>query len=140
MKDLIEEALSEKSMKLPESKICILGFAFVGDSDDTRNTPSLLLFNSLNGHCREVVIHDPFVKEFEKIPIVQDLAEAIKGKNCVVVVTSHSEYKSIRLDWLKKNMATPIIIDGRNIFDSKECEKAGFSYRGIGVGNKRRIQ
>ena len=140
MKDLIEEALSEKSMKLPESKICILGFAFVGDSDYTRNTPSLLLFNSLNGHCREVVIHDPFVKEFEKIPIEQDLAEAIKGKDCIVVVTSHSEYKSIRLDWLKKNMATPIIIDGRNIFNSKECEKAGFSYRGIGVGNKRRIQ
>lgn len=86
------------------------------------------------------MIHDPFVKEFEKIPIVQDLAEAIKGKDCIVVVTSHSEYKSIRLDWLKKNMATPIIIDGRNLFDSKECEKAGFSYRGIGVGNKRRIQ
>ena len=140
MKDLIKEALSEKGMALNEARICLLGFAFLGDSDDTRNTPALPLFNSLAGHCREVVIHDPFVKEFEKIPIVQDLAEAIKGKDCIVVVTSHSEYKSIRLDWLKKNMATPIIIDGRNLFDSKECEKAGFSYRGIGVGNKRRIQ
>lgn len=135
MKDLIKEALSEKGVELHEARICILGFAFVGDSDDARNTPALPLYYSLDGHCKEVVVHDPYVRAFKGIPIVQDLTDAIKGKNCVVLVTSHSEYKSIRLDWLKKNLATPVIVDGRNIFNSKECEKAGFSYRGIGVGS-----
>jgi UDP-N-acetyl-D-mannosaminuronic acid dehydrogenase len=139
IKDLIEDALSEKGVKLHEARICILGFAFIGDSDDTRNTPALPIFNSLDGQCKEVVLHDPFVKEFEKIPIVHDLEDALKGKNCVVVVTSHSEYKSIRLDWLKKNLDTAVIVDGRNVFDPKECRKAGFSYRGIGVSNVRRI-
>jgi UDP-N-acetyl-D-mannosaminuronic acid dehydrogenase len=138
MKDLVEEALNEKGVKLQDAKVCILGFAFLGDSDDTRNTPALPLYNLLKSACKGVVVHDPFVKEFEGVVLTDDLKDALRDKDCMVIVTRHKEYLDVRLNWLKSLLATPVIVDGRNVFNPKDCEEAGFSYRGVGVGSKRR--
>ena len=134
MKDLVEEALHEKGVKLQDARVCILGLAFLGDSDDTRNTPALPLYNLLKGVCKEVVVHDPFVKEFEGVVLTDDLEDALRNKDCMVIVTRHKEYVDIRLDWLKSVLATLVIVDGRNVFNPKDCEDAGFSYHGVGVG------
>ncbi len=134
MKDLIEEALGEKGVKLEDARVCILGIAFLADSDDTRNTPTLPLYNLLKDVCKEVVVHDPFVKEFEEVVLISDLAEALRNKDCIVIMTRHKEYLNIHLDRLKTIVA---IVDGRNILNPEDCEKAGFSYRGVGVGKTR---
>jgi len=134
MKELIKEALEEKGMKLHDAKVCILGFAFLEDSDDTRNTPALPLYNLLKSECREIVVHDPYVSEFEGVTITNSLEAALKGKDCVAIVTRHKEYFDISLDWLKNMLATPVIVDGRNVFNPERCIKAGFSFRGIGIG------
>jgi UDP-N-acetyl-D-mannosaminuronic acid dehydrogenase len=134
MKDLVEEALHEKGVRLQDARVCILGFAFLENSDDTRNTPALPLYNILKGFCKEVVVHDPFVKEFEGVVLTDNLEEALRNKDCMVIVTRHKEYLDIRLDWLKSVLATLVIVDGRNVFNPKDCEEAGFSYRGVGVG------
>jgi len=134
MKDLVEEALHEKGVKIQDARLCILGLAFLGDSNDTRNTPALPLYNLLRGVCKEVVVHDPYVKEFEGIVLTKDLEDALRNKDCMVIVTRHKEYVDIGLDWLKGILATPVIVDGRNVFNPKDCKEAGFSYRGVGVG------
>jgi UDP-N-acetyl-D-mannosaminuronic acid dehydrogenase len=137
VKKLVEEALSEKGVKLKDAKVCILGYAFLADSDDTRNTPALTLYNLLKGNCKEVTVHDPYVKESEEqVPITSSLETAVKGKNCVVVMTNHKEYSRISLAWLKQKMATAAIVDGRNVFKPEDCMKIGFSYRGVGIGKK----
>jgi UDPglucose 6-dehydrogenase len=92
----------------------------------------------LKNVCKEVIVHDPFVKEFEDVVLTNDLETALRNKDCVVIVTRHKMYSEIDLDWLKGVLATPVIVDGRNVFTLKDCEKAGFSYRGIGVGNEKR--
>jgi len=138
MKDLVEEVLHEKGVKLQDARVCILGLAFLGDSDDTRNTPALPLYNLLKDSCKEVIVHDPFVKEFEGVVLTNDLEGALRNKDCMVIMTHHRQYDDIRLDWLKSVLATPAIVDGRNVFNPKDCEEAGFSYRGIGVGNEKR--
>lgn len=134
MKKLVQRALTEKNINLADAKICILGFAFLEDSNDTLNTPALPLFNALKNKCKQITIHDSFVKECENLPIFNDLKKAITDANCIVVVTPHSEYKNIDLNWLKSTLSTPVIIDGRNIFNPKKCVDAGFTYRGVGVG------
>jgi UDP-N-acetyl-D-mannosaminuronic acid dehydrogenase len=139
MKDLVEEALNEKDVKLQDAKVCILGLAFRGDSDDTRNTPALPLYNLLSRICKEVVVHDPFVKEFEDVVLTNDLEDALRNKDCIVIVTRHKEYVNIHLDWLKSLLATFVIVDGRNVFNPKDCEEAGFSYRGVGIGCARKV-
>ena len=136
MKDLIEDALREKGVNLQNAKVCILGFAYLEDSDDTRNTPTIPLYDLLQGKCKEVVIHDPHVKKFEEVPITNDLENAVRGKDCIAIVTSHKEYRNLSLDWLREVLDTPIIVDGRNVFNPEECTEAGFVFRGIGIGSR----
>jgi UDP-N-acetyl-D-mannosaminuronic acid dehydrogenase len=138
MRDLVEEALAEKGVKLNEARICILGFAFRENSDDTRNTPTLPLYNLLKNVCKEVVIHDPYVKECEDVSTTNNLEEALRNKDCIVIVTRHKEYLDIELDGLKRLLKTWTIVDGRNVFKPEECEKAGFTYRGVGIGSRGR--
>ncbi len=138
MKELIEKALEEKGVEMHDARVCILGFAFLGDSDDTRNTPALPLYSLLKDVCKEVVVHDPFVYDVEGVVLTNDLEGALRNKHCIAIVTNHSRYKSIRLEWLKELLATAVIVDGRNVFNPNDCEENGFVYRGIGVGSKRR--
>jgi len=140
MKELIEDALQERNIKLGNARICILGFAFLEESDDTRNTPALSLYNLLKNQCKEVIIHDPFVTDAEDVNLTNDLENAVKGKDCVAVVTAHKEYSKISLDWLRKMLAAPVIVDGRNVFNPEECVKVGFSFRGVGIGSHRKTE
>ena len=134
MKELIEEALEAQHVQLNEARICILGFAFLEDSDDTRNTPALTLYNILKPICREVIVHDPYVVAYEGVTLTTDLEEAVKDRDCVAIVTRHREYLDIKLDWLKKMLATPVIVDGRNVFNPEDALSSGFSFRGVGIG------
>jgi hypothetical protein len=53
------------------------------------------------------------------------------------VVTGHDEYGEIDLGWLINTMNTPIIVDGRNIFNQKEAVQKGFTFRGVGISYKK---
>jgi UDP-N-acetyl-D-mannosaminuronic acid dehydrogenase len=138
MKKLVTEALRERGIDLKDARICILGLAYLANSDDTRNSPALTLYNLLRDSCKEVVVHDPFVKKYKNVVLTNNLRDALKDKNCIVLVTSHKEYSGIELDELKELLSTPVIVDGRGVFDPEECEKAGYSFRGIGIGKRRR--
>jgi len=134
MKELIEEALEARNVQLNEARICILGFAFLEDSDDTRNTPALTLYNILKPICREVTVHDPYVVAYEGVALTSDLEDAVRDRDCVAIVTRHREYLDMKLDWLKKLLDTPVIVDGRNVFNPEEALSSGFSFRGVGIG------
>ncbi|MEM2889609.1 MAG: nucleotide sugar dehydrogenase, partial [Candidatus Bathyarchaeia archaeon] len=140
MKELIEDALRERNIKLQDARICILGLAFLRDSDDTRNSPALTLYNHLKEVCKEVVVHDPYVKDYKGIVLTNNLDQALKNKDCITIVTDHKEYNKIELNQLKKKLATPIIVDGRNVFDPEKCLKEGFTFRGIGIGQRKKVK
>ena len=135
MRNLITEALSEHGVELSSSKICILGYAFLENSDDDRNTPAKPLYDLLKKQCRTVTIHDPHTKT-DEAPVTMDLAEALSDANCLAMVTAHREYRELDLDWLKQVMDTPIIVDGRYVFNPEQCKEKGFTYRGVGVGKR----
>jgi UDP-N-acetyl-D-mannosaminuronic acid dehydrogenase len=136
MRELTLEALAERGMSLKEARILMLGFAFLENSDDPRNTPAEPLYNSLKGECDEITVHDPYIREHEGISLTSNLDEAVRGKDCLILVTRHREYLNLDLDRLKRMMRTPIIIDGRNAFDREECLRRGFTFRGIGIPRK----
>jgi UDPglucose 6-dehydrogenase len=74
------------------------------------------------------------VAAYEGVTLTTDLEEAVKDRDCVAIVTRHREYLDIKLDWLKKLLATPVIVDGRNVFNPKEVLSSGFTFRGVGIG------
>jgi UDP-N-acetyl-D-mannosaminuronic acid dehydrogenase len=132
MVELIKSALQGAEVQLEEAIISVLGLAYLKDSDDTRNSPAIMIAEMLKGRCKELRIHDPFVDEFEDYDLSQDLDDVLEGSDCIVLVTAHTAYKNLDLERIKGLMRTPIIIDGRNVFNKEDCIKHGFIYDGVG--------
>ena len=132
--ELLINELKENGIEIKGKKITVCGFAYLENSDDTRNTPSLDVIKKLKEHGAKVEIHDPFVKKYEGLEIKKDFYDSVKDSEALVFVTAHTEYRKLDHNKIKKLMKTPIIIDGRNIFDKEDMIKKGFIYRGIGKG------
>ncbi|MCK4635055.1 MAG: nucleotide sugar dehydrogenase [Candidatus Aenigmarchaeota archaeon] len=125
--DLVKENLKEKN-----PKVSILGMAFVKDTEDTRNSPSLVIIEELKKGLFEVEAYDPYAEGYS------DFESCLKNSDCLVLATDHAEFRKLNtsgeLEKIKKLMRTPLIVDGRNLFDKKLCEEMGFVYKGIGKG------
>src|SRR5207302_9492063 len=92
------------------------------------------MIQELRKRGADVVIHDPHARTERGYTIVRDLKAAIRGSDCVAIVTAHDEYRKLELKALKRTMRRAVIVDGRNVFAGPEVVKAGFVYRGIGKG------
>lgn len=131
---LLLNVFKEKGINIKGKKVTVCGFAYLENSDDTRNTPALDIINTLKEKGAIIQVHDPFVKGYEGIEIKKNFYESIDGSDAIVFVTAHSEYKKLDLGKIKKLMNTPIIVDGRNIFEKEDVIKRGFTYKGVGKG------
>ncbi|WP_457741523.1 UDP-N-acetyl-D-mannosamine dehydrogenase [Thermococcus sp.] len=125
-KDLLFSALRELNVPPEEAIITVLGLAYKGDSDDTRNSPALAFVKAIKDDVREVRTYDPFVGGNSK-----SLEEAVRGSDAIVIATDHTAFKSI--DWEKVGalMRTKILIDGRHVVREPPM---GFLFKGIGRG------
>jgi UDP-N-acetyl-D-mannosaminuronic acid dehydrogenase len=139
MIELMEDALKEAG-KHDNLKIALMGVAYKADCDDTRNTPTEAMVSILkkryHSHNFEYIAHDPFVKErdYKETPLTSDINIAIENADVLLFATNHSVYYKLNLDEVKKKLRTPIIIDGRNIFNKREMLSRGFIFRKIGEG------
>ena len=132
MFDLLKEALKEAGKDINSVKIAVLGYAYAGNSDDTRNTPAEPFIKMLVHAGSKVIVHDPYVKLY-----MISYDKALKNADALVVITDHDQYhanRKLTYNKLKRLMKSkkPIIIDGRNCFVKDEAKKAGFIYKGVG--------
>ena len=129
MVKLLENALAQVGKPLLDARIAVLGYAYLEDSDDTRNSPTRSLVARLYELGAQPIIHDPWIPEYNG-----DVFERIKGCDAVVVMVAHSAYRGLDLEKLKSSLRLPILIDGRHIYDPNFAEKMGFKFFGIGQG------
>lgn len=136
---LVEDALNSKGLAIHNTNVTILGAAYLENSDDTRNTPAATLVSVLESKGAKITIHDPHVKEWEfgTHKIGQDLNKAVQDADCLALVTRHREYIELDFESLKGLMRTPVIVDGRNVFDEDDLTSKGFEYRAIGKSGTR---
>lgn len=130
--DLTIDALAGQEVELDGSKVTVLGVAYLENSDDTRNTPATAVIDALQERCASVVAHDPYVRHLDGYELTRHLEMALAGADAAVVVTKHRQYFDLDLNWLRETMRTPVLIDGRNVFDATVVREAGFTYRAIG--------
>jgi len=130
--DLTKEAFHESGQSLQGSHVAVMGFAFIEDSDDARNTPALPVIEKLKESGARVTTHDPYVDSFEGIDLTKDLDEALRDADAVVFVTRHEAYRSLTPDELKSKMKGRIVVDGRNIFSTSQLQAIGMIYKAIG--------
>lgn len=119
--------------------IAILGLSFKPDTDDIRFAPSIDVIKVLLADGVRVKVFDPQAMEKAKkvlknVSFCKDSYSAIKGVDCIVVMTEWSEFKELDFKKIKKLVRQPLIIDGRNIYDPKKLRKMGFKYVGVGRG------
>src|SRR3990170_4254249 len=130
MYNLTVAALSRAGKKLKDSKVTILGYAFINNSDDFRNTPSEPYYNMMTEQGARVAIHDPYVFEPGNVKITHDLEEALTGATAIVFFTGHKQYFDLDAGKIKKltGIQHPVIIDGRNVIDPDTFIQEGFVY------------
>jgi UDP-N-acetyl-D-mannosaminuronic acid dehydrogenase len=129
MVDLTVKALEEASVDVSEAKVAVLGYAYLENSDDTRNSPSAVLVEKLRGLGAEVVIHDPFVSGYQG-----DLTDRVTGCDALVVMVAHDAYRSLDMDDLRGQVAHAVIVDGRHILATGEALEAGWLTYVLGIG------
>lgn len=138
MYHLTLEGLSRIGKRLEDARVAVLGWAFINDSDDSRNTPSEPYRDLLIQEGAQVAVHDPHVLDYPGLKIGEDLDEVVKGADVISILTSHHDYFKLDPDHLKKlaRKSHPVIVDGRNVIDPDRFIEAGFVFKGIGRGDK----
>ncbi|MBI5934137.1 MAG: UDP-glucose/GDP-mannose dehydrogenase family protein [Chloroflexi bacterium] len=119
--------------------IGLLGLAFKENTDDMRDAPSIDIATELLEAGAKVRGYDPVAFETARphmpaVDIIGDPYEMAKGCDALIVVTPWNEFKQLDLEKVKGLLKSPVIFDGRNIYDPKAMKEMGFNYRSIGRG------
>jgi UDP-N-acetyl-D-mannosaminuronic acid dehydrogenase len=135
---LTMEALERAGRSPKGAKIALLGWAFLSNSDDTRNTPAEPYRDLLLAQGSMVSVHDPYVAEYPGVPIVPFVEEALENADAVVIFAGHHQYRTLNPKEIRQlsGKKHPVIIDGRNMVDPDAYIREGFVYKGIGRGDK----
>ena len=135
---LTKDAMKRVGVPLNGAKVALHGWAFLANSDDTRNTPSEPYRDLLVQEGAIVSVHDPYVAEYSGVPVVPFVEEALRDADAVVIFAGHHQYRTLNPKVLKQlsKKKHPVIIDGRNMIDPDAYIREGFVYKGIGRGDK----
>jgi UDP-N-acetyl-D-mannosaminuronic acid dehydrogenase len=127
MHDLVKQALADSGSSINGSRILVLGYTYLENSDDTRNSPSSLLVSLLKAAGANVVIHDPFVQEFQG-----DIYDLSADCDAMVLMVKHDYYQNIDLERLNGHSRLKVLVDGRDLFTEAEVSEFGFVLRSLG--------
>lgn len=127
--------------------IGVWGLAFKPNTDDIREAPSLPLINLLWAAGCRIQAYDPVAMEevYKKFGSRGDLVlcdsaeDAVHGADALVIVTEWKEFRTPDFEQLKLLLKTPVIFDGRNLYDPKVVRALGINYFGIGRGDSIQI-
>jgi len=123
-------------------RIAIWGLAFKPNTDDMREAPSLVLIEELLAAGAEVVAHDPVAVHETKrrigdsIEYAETSYDALPGADALVIVTDWNEYRHPDFDRIKQTLKSPVVVDGRNLYDRRKMTALGFTYASIGRGGQ----
>ncbi|MCE8026969.1 UDP-glucose dehydrogenase family protein [Billgrantia aerodenitrificans] len=126
--------------------IALWGLAFKPETDDMRDAPSRMLMEALWEAGAKVQAYDPqAMRECRRIygdrddlVLVADRIQAVKGADALAICTEWKDFRAVDFDWLKQQLAMPVVVDGRNLFDPVRVKQAGLLYFGVGRGDSLR--
>lgn len=119
-------------------KIAVWGLAFKPNTDDMRNAPSIDIIEALHHDGAAVAAYDPeatnTAREVLKDTVTyeKDMYAPLKDADALVIITDWDEFKEPDWDKVASLLKSPLIIDGRNMFDPLAMEKKGFVYHSVG--------
>jgi UDPglucose 6-dehydrogenase len=117
--------------------LAVWGLAFKPNTDDVRFAPALGIIRRLLAEGANVRAYDPqgmqkAKQELPEITYCESPYEAAKGADAILLLTEWDEFRDINWASLVKQVARPLVIDGRNFYSAGELAAYGFAYSGIG--------
>jgi UDPglucose 6-dehydrogenase len=117
--------------------IAVLGVTFKPNTDDVRDSPSLVIVPALQAEGATVRAHDPegmamASRELPQVVWCEDMYDALDGADAMVILTEWNAFRALDLKRVRELLRRPIVVDLRNVYDPAEMIGAGFSYSSIG--------
>lgn len=137
---IVEKIKKHFGRELKNKKIAIWGLSFKPKTDDMREAPSIVIINELLKLGAKISAFDPVAvpnakKIFgDKVKFAKNQYEALKSADALVLITEWQEFREPDFNYIKTLMRTPVVFDGRNIYNPEKLKKLGFTYYGIGRG------
>jgi UDP-N-acetyl-D-mannosaminuronate dehydrogenase len=131
----VTKALRSTGVIIRGAKIAILGIAYKADTEDITNSPAKRIVKGFLRRGAAVFAYDPHTPQSFGADRSPSIAEAIRDSDCIVLVTPHAQFRSLKPSHLKA-LAKPrcVIFDGPRILNPDEVVGAGFTYLGTGWG------
>jgi len=120
--------------------IGILGLAFKPNTDDIRDAPASEIIRLLQNEGASIRAYDPVAMENARqelgseITFCSDIYEVATGCDALVLLTEWNEFRHLNLQRIAESMRSPVLVDGRNMYQVEEMRQAGFIYHGVGRG------
>lgn len=135
---LVRKVLSHFNNDIKNKKFAIWGLAFKPNTDDMREAPSVVIINELLKNGASVQAYDPeamgnakFYLQ-DRIEYCKNQYDAVKGADALLVLTEWNEFNNPDLEQVKELLVSPLIFDGRNVFNRRKTKQMGFTHYSIG--------
>jgi len=142
----INEAQQERAVQkvadllwnISDKVIAVWGLAFKPNTDDIRLAPSIAIIKRLIEEKAKIRVFDPKAMDKvrqelgDKVTYCDDVYDAAKGADCVILMTEWNEFKEVDWQRVKDVMKQSAVLDGRNIYDPEKLRDMGFKYMGMG--------
>jgi len=143
---LAEKVVRRFGQDLTGRRFAIWGLAFKADTDDMREAPSLVLIAELLRRGAAIAVYDPaampaarlLIDATRAVTFASSQVEALEGSDALLIVTDWKEFRSPDFDAVKSLLRSPVVIDGRNLYEPRAMEALGIEYIGIGRGGQHR--
>ncbi|MBJ9975032.1 UDP-glucose/GDP-mannose dehydrogenase family protein [Pseudomonas sp. S75] len=139
---LFERIKAQFGEDLSGKVFALWGLAFKPNTDDIRDAPSRELMEALWAHGAHVNAYDPQAMletqrvygHDDRLTLMGTPEAALTGAHALVICTDWQQFKAPDFEAIKRRLDTPVIIDGRNLYDPERMERHGFVYFPIGRG------
>jgi UDPglucose 6-dehydrogenase len=137
---LLEKVRGRFGEQLDGRHFAVWGLSFKPNTDDMREAPSRVVINGLLARGASVTAYDPVAMEegrriFANEPAVRfatSTVGALDGADALIIVTEWKEFRSPDFDDMKKRLKSPVVFDGRNLYDPAMMREAGIEYFSMG--------
>lgn len=135
---LVEKMKAYFQGDLKGKKIAVWGIAFKPNTDDIREAPAIHIINELLKEGAEISAYDPEAMDNaqaifgDQITFASDPYDTLKDADALAIMTEWSVFRTPDFDQMKELMKSPVIFDGRNLYDLNNLQELGFYYDSIG--------
>lgn len=135
---LIEKIRDHFDGRLAGKTIAVWGLAFKPGTDDVREAPALVLIDGLLGAGAELRVYDPEALDnirglyADRLTYCSGRDEALDGADALAIMTEWRQFVHPDFEAMRRRMRTPVIFDGRNLYDPQRMAELGFEYHSVG--------